>query len=628
MSIEFNRIGIPKNPDPVFAELEDALIQAIDIQQNDESIVLEEQFRTFRNAVDFVTHPEGLSLQSLYEFPRQFQYLRDFYALLCPQCNPPGPDPEKPFDCWGMSPQQLQDQILFEKDGPEYNAPYRCPNCHKTREELGIVVPQTLIGMAGMRSGKSILAAMILNYELHCDLLIPNPQKEWGLAPGQRVDYTCVATKVEQAEGTIFSAFTSLHENSTWFTRYNRSLIDHARRRGLPADRVYVRSLTSMKYYHKNLFVENAGCNSAGMAGKTRKVVVIDEIGRMLRSESRMDVDAVFDTLDRSLLTLSNYGSKMICISSPWLRGDKIMELVEMAERTKNPRVVYFRHATWDFNPLFPRTHPKILEAYQQNPINARRDYGCDPPGASDPWIPEEWRIDECVHDFPPLLITANTTSYVRTEHGLVELVAKRIVTKSISPVPSIVIACDPGRSRDSFGMVIAYMQQENKPGSSESHVYVGYADAWEPTLKPRREVDFRNVIKLIREISHHWTIEMVVYDQWQSTPLIQELHEAGIPACQKKLNKEDWDTLVTVIYTKHIHIPAQGYGAERLVWELKNLQLRSSGMIDHAPSTSSDIAVCLARAVKVLLSQEATQRRLMTIASQHIGRTVRFRRP
>lgn len=629
MSDTVKKFSIGKNKDPVFAEMEEALARAIDIQYVEETIEVDEDFKWFKNAVDFVAHPEGLALPTLYEFPRQFQYLRDFYALLCPGCNPRGPNPDMPYDCWGLSAKQLQDQILFEKSSKEYNAPYICPKCGRSQEDYGLVKPQTLIGMAGMRSGKSILAAMIVNYELHCDLMIPNPQKEWGLAPNQRVEYTCVATKVEQAEGTIFSAVVNLHENSPWFNRYNRALIDKARARGLPADRVYSRNMSSIKYHHKNLFVENAGCNSAGLAGKTRKLVVIDEIGRMLLSESRMGVDAVYDTLDRSLLTLSNYGSKMICISSPWLKGDKIMQLVEAAERMKNPRVLYFRHATWDFNPLFTRDHPKIVEAYQQNPTNARRDYGCDPPGASDPWFPEEWRIDECVSDFPQILTAVPTTSYVRVGGTqLAELVAKRILQKSITRVPSIVIACDPGRARDSFGIVIAYMQTEFKPGGEEFHVYVGYADAWEPTVNPRREVNFRNVIEFIKEINQHWSIEMVVYDQWQSTPLIQELHENNIPAKRETLRKEDWDTLATLFYTKQIHLPARGHKAERLVWELKNLQIRGNGNVDHSPSTSSDIAVCLARAVKVLLSQQATSRRMMQAASQHIGRTIRFRRP
>jgi hypothetical protein len=568
-------------------------------------------------------------MPSLYEFPRQFQYLRDFYGLLCPNCNAPGRDPIMPYDCWGMSPAQMQDQILFER---EEDGIRRCPKCKHTQTQCGVVLPQTMIGLAGMRSGKSILAALITLNELHVDLLIPNPQKTWGLAPGQRIDYTCIATKVEQAEGTIFSAITNIHENSPWFLRYNRALIEKAREKGLSPDHVYAKNLTDLRYYHKNFYIENAGTNSAGLAGKTRKVVVIDEIGRMVDTESRMGVDAVYTTMDRSLLTLSEFGSKMICISSPWLKDDKIMELYASAAEAKNPRVIYFRHPTWDFNPKLPREHPKIVEAFQQNPTTAMRDYGCDPPGVNDPWIPAE-RVDACVDpNVPALLTVQDYTSSIIMQNIRTDMVSKRVLWKDLKTTKHLTISCDPGHRKDSFGMVLAYLQLVRTPASGvEPHMFVGYAMAWEPTQNPRREVNFRNVLDLIREFDKHWLLDNVIYDQWQSVPLIQELQANSIRAMRTDLKQDDWDLLAALFYNKQIHLlhpKVGGKGSDRLIWELKNLQIKPNFRVDHSPTTSSDIAVCLARAAKALLSEEATQHRVMDTATRSVGRTVSFRRP
>jgi hypothetical protein len=618
------------NKDPEWAEMERKLSGAIfEAEQALPQIELSENFRTFRNAVDFVVHPEGLAMPSLYEFPRQYQYLRDFYGLLCPNCNAPGRDPNMPYDCWGMSPAQMQDQVLFEV---EEDGEWRCPKCKHTQQQCGVVLPQTMIGLAGMRSGKSILAGLIVLNELHVDLLIPNPQKRWGLAPGQRIDYTCIATKVEQAEGTIFSAITNIHENSPWFLRYNRALIDKAREKGMAADRVYVKNLTDLRYYHKNFFVENAGTNSAGLAGKTRKVVVIDEIGRMVDTESRMGVDAVYTTMDRSLLTLSEFGSKMICISSPWLKDDKIMELYASAAENKNPRVIYFRHPTWDFNPKLPREHPKIVEAFQQNPTTAMRDYGCDPPGVNDPWIPAE-RVDACVDpNVPALLTVQDYTSSIIMQNIRTDMVSKRVLWKDLKTTKHLTISCDPGHRKDSFGMVLAYLQLVRTPASGvEPHMFVGYSMAWEPTQNPRREVNFRNVIDLIKEFGKHWVLDQVVYDQWQSVPLIQELQAHSIHALRTDLKQDDWDLLAALFYNKQIHLlhpKVGGKGSDRLIWELKNLQIKPNFRVDHSPTTSSDIAVCLARAAKALLSEEATQHRVMDTATRSVGRTVSFRRP
>jgi hypothetical protein len=631
-------ISLPENQDADWGEMEGKLYGAIRQAEMGAGLVeLDEKFRTFRNAIDFVVHPEGLGLLSLYEFPRQYQYLRDFYSLICPNCNEPGRNPRMPYDCWGMSPAQLQDQILFERT--EDDETLRCPKCQKTQAKCGVIVPQTLVGCAGMRSGKSILAAMIVNYELHCDLMIPDPQKKWGLAPGQRIDYTVIATKVEQAEGTIFAAVSTMHDNSPWFTRYNRALLDKAKEKGISKDDVYVKNLTDIRYYHKNFFIENAGTNSAGLAGKTRKVVVIDEIGRMVQTESRMGVDAVYDTLDRSLLTLSDFGSKMICISSPWLKEDKIMQLVQNAEEMNNPRTLHFIHATWDFNPKFPRDHPKIVEAFQTNPTNARRDYGCDPPGVSDPWIPPE-RVDDCVDPQATSIITVQDYTDAQiyrdgTPGGKrVDMVAKRVLWKDLETTKHIVISCDPGHRRDSFGMILAYLKMVATPASprtGEPHMFVGHAMAWEPTQKPRREVSFRNVVDLIKEFDKHWVVDRVIYDQWQSVPLIQELQASSIAAMRSDLKQDDWDLLAALFYNRQIHLlhpSVGGKGSERLIWELKNLQIKANFRVDHSPTTSSDIAVCLARAAKALLSEEATQHRVMDAASRMIGKTVSFHRP
>lgn len=589
-----------------------------------------EKFRKFRNIIDFATNPEGLALTTLWEYNRQYQYIRDFYSLLCPHCNAPGPNPLMPYDAWGKSPSQLQEEILFEID---YDTDeYSCPKCGLKKEEARVPQYNELIGVAGMRSGKTVLSAVICAYELHCDLLLENPQKSWGLIPGQEIYYTVCTTQGEQAKDTIFAAIDGLISNSPWFIRYISAIRRQAQECKVPIDTLFTKTLTSIRFLHKQLFIDLTGTNSAGIAGKTRKVVVMDEIARFIHTESRMGVDAVYDTLKASLLTLSKFGSKMLCISSPWVEGDKIMTLLKEARKNQFSNTLTFWHPTWDFNPSLPRDHPMIEAEFKKNPIAAKRDYGADPPAARDPWISEPERINECIDpNAVSILHTRDFTKSFTLAGKFSEYVSKEIVFKDFVQTKHIVIACDPGLTRDSFGMLLCYLKPVRTVFGVEEHMFVGANLAWVPTLKPKREVDFANVLECIQEMAKHWIVDKVIYDQWNSVVHIQELMAKGIEAEKVRLVDEDWDHLAGLVYNHQIHFLSEAAGgsmAKRLIWELHHLGRKENGKIDHGPTTSSDLAVCLARAAKILLGEETGRLRAWDKYSKGFGKVVSFKRP
>ena len=443
---------------------------------------------------------------------------------------------------------------------------------------------------------------------------------------------TCATTKTEQAKDTIFAAIDGIFENSQWFTRYNAALKQYAEDLDVPFDKIFVKNLTEIRYLHKQLFIDNTGANSAGIAGKTRKIVVIDEIARFIQTDSRLGVDIVYDTLKASLLTLAHFRSKMICISSPMIKTDKIMRLLEEAKKEKNPTTLWFHHTTWDFNPKLPKDHPFIVEQFEKNPRSAKRDFGADPPGAENPWLEDEWRIDEAVDPNIAVLFRTRTKTTALIVKGVrTDTIGKEIAFKDIVTTKHIVIACDPGYRKDSFGMVVAYLKPIRTARGIEEHMFVGAAEAWEPSKNPRLEVDFRNVILTIKELAKWWIVDKVTYDQWSSPPQIQDLMSKGIDAERISLKKEDWEALATLFYNRQIHLlhpKIGGAGAEKLIWELKNLELKDNGQVDHASFSSSDLAVCLARATKTLLGPEETKRRVSESRGGGFGITVPFRRP
>jgi len=123
------------------------------------TVSLQGNFKAFKNIIHFITDPEGLALNSLWNFNRQYQYIRDFYSLVCPNCTPQGVDFANPYDCWGKTPAQLNDDVLFAKNPAGF---YECPNCHKLQSDFNMPRYNELIGVCGMRSGKTMLAALIL----------------------------------------------------------------------------------------------------------------------------------------------------------------------------------------------------------------------------------------------------------------------------------------------------------------------------------------------------------------------------------------------------------------------------------------------------------------------------------
>lgn len=592
-------------------------------------IVIEDrQFRTFKNSIDFAVSPEGLGLVNLWEYNRQYQYLRDFYSLICVNCNPTGGNPEMPYDAWGKTPSELQSEILFEFNDTGI---MQCPQCGLLQSDSpNFKDYRNLIGDVGMRSGKTILAAIICLYELHLALLLACPQKYWGLVPGQEVYWTLATTKSEQAKDTIFAAVDGIWSASPWFGKYDQALRRLAQEQDIPFEKVFIKNLSEIRYLHKQLFVDVTGANSASIAGKTRMCVVIDEVSRFTDTESRLGVDAVYDTLKASLLTLSEFGSKMICISSPIYDGDKISQLYAEALEKKLPRTLAFHHATWNFNPKLPRNHPFIVEQFEKDPVVAERDFGANPPGALNPAIPSEW-IDWCVD--PEIIKLVHTEDYVTSlivKGVRTDMISKRILMKDITTTKNIVIACDPGHRLDSFGMILAYTKAIRTVHGIEEHLFIGSALAWNPTQKPKREVDHINTIRCIMEFAKHWNVQKVVYDQWNSIIAIQDLQGKGIDAEKIPLVENDWNVLRVLFHSKQIHLLTEetgGADAKKLIVELKHLGLNDRGRVDHPPGGSSDLAVCLCRAAKVLLGPDVGKVRAWETRARYLGRTISFRR-
>lgn len=245
----------------------------------------------------------------------------------------------------------------------------------------------------------SITAAICINYLIHRNLMLPTPWKTYGLAPGQVVDFTIVATTVSQTEKTLWSSFKGMLESSAWFNNYRKICNEEGRKKG--AKSTVVIAETYVWFGHKHMLIYFAANNPAGLRGTTRFGAAIDELGWFDSQENsgriRSNGPETYAALSNACLTLRGAFANevernptttwpvplMVSISSPFSMDDPIMSIYR--DSAKNKRVVRRHWATWEMSPALPKS--LLIETGDLLKRTGPRDYGAQPPIADDPLI-------------------------------------------------------------------------------------------------------------------------------------------------------------------------------------------------------------------------------------------------
>lgn len=279
----------------------------------------------------------------------------------------------------------------------------RCPHCGATkgdgRAQGFYVDPLEIVAIVGQRAGKSVTAAICINYLIHRNLMLPIPWKTYGLAPGQIVDFTIVATTVSQTEKTLWSTFKGMLESSAWFTNYQKLCNEEGKKKGVKS--TVTLAETYVWFGHKHMLVYFAANNPAGLRGTTRFGAAIDELGWFDSQENsgriRSNGPETYAALSNACLTLRGAFANeverdsattwpvplMVSISSPHSMDDPIMSVYR--DSAKNKRVVRRHWATWEMSPALPKS--LLIETGDLLKRTGPRDYGAQPPIADDPLI-------------------------------------------------------------------------------------------------------------------------------------------------------------------------------------------------------------------------------------------------
>jgi len=489
--------------------------------------------------------------------------------------------------------------------------------------------------IAGMRGGKSVLAAIIGTFQTHKLLSFDNPGKALGQLSGQRITVQCISSSQAQSNETAYAAIEAVLKSTYWWMQYISWLQERELQEGGKYS-LFVQTKTSIEFKEKNIAILSLHSNSAALAGKTSACCIFDELSRFNVATNELQAktqtrtaQAVYNTVSRAAKSLKPF-SKIVTITSPMYEDDygmrllyrcgtikahsqkHIIEQLSSQVPYKVPRMIGYHATTMELNPNlteedFASEKIASYDAY-------KRDYLAIPPSASNPFF-----------EYPDKVIQA----FVKAEPGVIfnttieekaiftdKLIQRKYVTKQIiSYKPPLLhcvyaIACDPGESEDSFTVcmghyeiegqnpqvnMISYNQvQQEELQSRNYRIIIDFIEEWKPDRVEKVTVSFENIEQIILYLSTVYGVKDVVYDSWSSVQSIQTLFSAGINTVKMNCNLQMYQNLKSLIYSGYIVIPDN----PKLVKELKQLELIKNQKVDHPPDGSKDLADALCRVV------------------------------
>jgi hypothetical protein len=174
----------------------------LDVKINDSHLPTAPNFVTFLNGAEFL---------KVKGFARQNEIPTKLFQEYCPHCTDLVWFENVPVDA---SLKLFKKKVTLLVYG-------KCPKCGAKRSDMinnGELKPyQELAGLAGQRSAKSHMIAMIAAYIVHRFLKLQNPIQLLGLNAGTILHGTFVALTYAQAKETLWDPFYEYLAESPWF---------------------------------------------------------------------------------------------------------------------------------------------------------------------------------------------------------------------------------------------------------------------------------------------------------------------------------------------------------------------------------------------------------------------------
>lgn len=566
------------------------------------------------NAIEWTVERKFLNVpQIISKYTRQYQIIRDTFGLYCPICNSTRPEA---LDCWNKTQMELESQVLLRwRD--DYHDDV-CPKCASTKQELiaeGMLEPiDTLIGIAGMRSSKSVLCGIIATYIEHKLAIIGDANQYFDVLPGDPLQVSFVATTQTQSKDTIFAKYRALRKESLWLKKYVAWVKEKEK------NQVVATGMRKWEYSEEadgvirngllNIDFKALNSNSSGLAGATRIAAFMDELSRFLLTDSVMSADEVVKVMSQGLMTVRGNRDRLrlppwwgmfAAVSSPISIDDQAMMMMRQGkifaagsisapvESLAISGQYSFHYPTWSMNPDLPRS--AFDGNFLRDSVGASRDFGAQPPTAASPYVDDEARFRQAI-DFKlrPSTIFKSIEPVDKTNRVYV---GAQVSTCDFDPYNSHYLHFDAGASFDTFAGASAHgewVQVKDPQTGLESRKYVTVFD-WVLGIKPvlgktlseKRTVWFDCIVQILTVLQKSSKIAMVTFDRWNAEKLIQDIRNLGIQTENRSIKVENFMDFLRASYEGDVRMlppradepqdPRLKNDAEKSIYELLRLE-------------------------------------------------------
>jgi hypothetical protein len=551
-----------------------------------------------RNVIDFATGPTFLNTPL---YAKQAEQAVKLFAEYCPACSNPDYVANVPT---GDSISQFQDNIQLL----DYSI---CPKCKRNRRELFTTFPNELVSCIGQRAGKTALTGgVLIPYQLHRYLKIPNPARYLGVMPSTMLQMTVVAVSAKQAYETLWTAIHGQITVAPWFTMYHQALRDAEKKKGV-APGTLLRVLDSYVWYgDKKISATYQAADMKTLRGRTRIICAVDELSWFNSADSavRANAEETYIALSNSLRTVRNKTDQlwaagdydvpsayMLNISSPRSQFDKVMSLLKEAER--DPRKAAFHYATWEASPEYKKEDFRSEEV--NKPVTFWRDFGAQPPLADSPFMQNKHAINATKTAKTPVFQTK--PKYINDKAGSGKFIAAEVVSCDTDKQTARIITCDAGETGNCFAIALHHVEREDTDVKMILDGVVSVAPETVQDSDVVVSIHFPTMFEIILKLCKHFNIKYVVFDRWNSSGEVQRLRDLKVVAEQYSPKFQDFQDFRNTVNSENYKMPK---------WEYENLEdldITNSSQLKNAPYTHFALQMATVREVgKKVLKPEA----------------------
>ena len=488
------------------------------------------------------------------------------------------------------------------------------PNVVDLGERLMLTKKNILIVEAGLGSGKSFLASLIMAYVAHLLLCLKDAHSYFGLSKDKPISLIAMNINELKARKIVFGSASRFISKSPWFRQFDCQIL----KKSLLLDGV----------------VELMCGNSTESAaiGLNLFLGVLDEANFYIDNDDKSGADNIFDVLTTRIS--SRFGDRGLTVVISSSNHDEDFTNRKKEESIANPeKMMFFTARTWnmkrretmsddvfvfDSETFLPVEENKFEDnkiklddsirsslrfgderderywiipvdyksSFKRNPEKFARDLGCKSLRHSDKFFKMQGYVDKAFSD--------KNKNYVGEDQ------VWRIPQEDERPEEPLYIHIDLGLNKesgdrigDACGFAVGHFEGYDMEHGGRAKVRIVALEriTQDPQLNEVRFSDVRR--RVIQLQSAGFEIGKVTIDGWQSIDTMQTLNDLGIPCEMLSIDKtvEPYESLKEGIYEERAKIPSHEVASN----EIKQLIVIKGKKIDHPKGGSKDCSDALA---------------------------------